>query len=491
MSPTVLPYLGGPVGDACLAAVSATGPATKSLVTIIVVTTSIDNATRTPSKRLTLLFVLLLMTLAASGGAHAQQRNGQPDTSKNILESTAILTVDSALRVAIRNIDITKFPLVSVIFDVFDSQYRFIGDLKKEDLIVTENGAPQDVISLSLITSQNRVPIDFVFLIDHTGSMGDKIEAVKQNIDEFTTRLAAKGIDYRLGLIIFDDNVRDRYWLTDNINEFKRWISQVKAEGGGDEPENALEALRAATGMNWRASANRCVVMVTDAPFHQYGVDQTTRTMYTSRTISTILNRYELRAFCIANPKVAGYQEIADRTGGQAFDITQPFAEILNKFATTMTALYTATYRSGADLIPDSIRVEVKLPNQKIAIKKSFAVLEVGRKLVLNNIRFASNQYTIDAASMPELDYLVGLMKARPTLKLKIEGHTDDVGDEPYNTRLSNLRAESVRLYMMRRGIASNRLFTIGYGESRPTATNETEEGKYLNRRTEFIIVQK
>lgn len=420
----------------------------------------------------------------------AQRAPQPPDTTKGILQSTTVMTLDSNLRVSIRNIDITKFPFVSIIFDVFDQQYKFIGDLRKEDIQITENGQRQDVVSLSMITSQNRVPIDFVFLIDHTGSMGDKIEAVKQNIDEFTTRLAAKGIDYRLGLIVFDDNVRDRFWLTEDLSEFKKWINSVKAEGGGDEPENALEALRAATGMNWRASANRCVVLITDAPYHQYG-DKPERTMYTSRTISTILNRFDLRTFCIASPSVAGYQEISDRTGGQSFDINQPFVEILNKFATTMTALYTATYRSKAEFIPDSIKVEVKLPAQKVSIEKSFAVLEVGRKLVLNNIRFASNQFTIDASSMPELDYLVSLMKARSTLKLKIEGHTDDVGEDAYNMRLSNLRAESVRQYMMKKGIAGNRLFTIGYGEMRPTASNDTEEGRYLNRRTEFIIVQK
>jgi outer membrane protein OmpA-like peptidoglycan-associated protein len=82
-------------------------------------------------------------------------------------------------------------------------------------------------------------------------------------------------------------------------------------------------------------------------------------------------------------------------------------------------------------------------------------------------------------------------MKAKPSLKLKIEGHTDIVGDHARNMKLSNLRAESVRNYMVQNGIAGNRLYTIGYGETRPTASNNTDEGRKLNRRTEFIIVQK
>jgi outer membrane protein OmpA-like peptidoglycan-associated protein len=92
---------------------------------------------------------------------------------------------------------------------------------------------------------------------------------------------------------------------------------------------------------------------------------------------------------------------------------------------------------------------------------------------------------------MPELDFLVRLMKARPKMKVKIEGHTDNVGDVDRNLQLSDYRAEAVRQYMVRRGISRDRLYTIGYGEGRPTASNETDEGRRLNRRTEFIIMQK
>jgi outer membrane protein OmpA-like peptidoglycan-associated protein/Mg-chelatase subunit ChlD len=404
---------------------------------------------------------------------------------------TTLILRDSTLHVSIRNIDITRFPIISLVFDVFDSANHPVTTLQKKDLIIKENGQPQDVISLSTTTRTNRVPIDFVFVIDQTGSMGSKIEGVKQNIDQFTTRLAEKGIDYRLGLIAFDDNVAERHWLTDNIDEFKGWVGALEAHGGGDEKENALEALRAATGMNFRSSANRCVVLITDAPYHQYGEHGYGRTMYTTRTISTVLMRYEMRTFCIVSPAVLGYRMIAESTDGQVFDINQPFADILNQFVSTMTALNTATYKSSADLIPDSIKVELQIPGAKITVKKNFAVLEVGRKLVVDNIQFATNQYTIEPGSQSGLDYLVRLMRARPTLKLRIEGFTDNVGDHDKNMRLSSQRADAVRTYMMQHGIAMNRLFTIGYGETRPTATNDTEEGRHLNRRTEFIIMQK
>lgn len=435
-----------------------------------------------------LLALVVLVCLSAASSMAQPKAPALPDTTGGRLGYASVNLLDSTLRVAVRNIDITKFPNVGIVFDVFDKQNNFVAGVTRPDILITENGRPQEVISLSMITSTNRVPIDFVFLIDQTGSMGSKIDAVRQNIDDFTTRLAAKGIDYRLGLIVFDDYVAQRKWLTDNLEEFKGWISAIHAQGGGDIEENSLEVLRAATGMNYRASANRCLILVTDAPFHVYGSG---RTMYTPQTIVTLLNKYDLRTFCITSKSMGGYGHIAESTGGQVYDIEQNFSDILSRFVNRMTSLYTATYQSSADLVPDSILVEMRMRNNGTVSRKKFAVLEVGRKLVVDNILFQTNQHTLSSSSMPELDFLVRLMKARPKMKVKIEGHTDDVGDYDRNLQLSDLRAEAVRQYMVKRGVGRDRLYTVGYGEQRPTASNETDEGRRLNRRTEFIIMQK
>lgn len=430
--------------------------------------------------------------MAMTGSLYAQTDSGRSAEENQRIKSTAVLTVDSSLRVHVRNIDITRFPKVGIIFDVFDSNYRFIDTLRRRHISIQENGVDQEVIELALITSSNRIPVDFVFVIDHTGSMGAHIDAVKQNIDDFTTRLSAKGIDYRLGLIVFDDNVATRHWMTDNIEEFKGWVESIKAEGGGDKAENALEGLRAVTGMNFRSSANRVAVLVTDAPFHRYNDRKGFgRTRYTEETIGELLKREDIRVFNIVDPSIDGYWQISDLTGGRLFDIANPFADILNDFVATMTSLYTATYKSHSYLIPDSIEVELKIPTTGNVSRKSFSVLEVGRKLVLENINFSYNRYNIEEESEPELDYLVRLMLTRPKMHIKIEGHTDSIGDYHYNLNLSKRRAESVKAYMISKGIEPERLFTIGYGEARPTATNQTEDGRRANRRTEFVILQK
>lgn len=83
----------------------------------------------------------------------------------------------------------------------------------------------------------------------------------------------------------------------------------------------------------------------------------------------------------------------------------------------------------------------------------------------------------------------IAMMEKSPTMKVEIGGHTDALGPDEYNQLLSQRRAEAVRKYLARLGVDAERITAIGYGESRPVASNETQEGRRLNRRTEFTIL--
>jgi outer membrane protein OmpA-like peptidoglycan-associated protein len=76
-------------------------------------------------------------------------------------------------------------------------------------------------------------------------------------------------------------------------------------------------------------------------------------------------------------------------------------------------------------------------------------------------------------------------------MKIEINGHTDNIGSDQYNLNLSEKRANSVTDYLVENGIANQRLVAKGYGETMPKATNETEEGRQVNRRVEFAIIEK
>ncbi len=107
----------------------------------------------------------------------------------------------------------------------------------------------------------------------------------------------------------------------------------------------------------------------------------------------------------------------------------------------------------------------------------------------LENVYFDTGKSNIKPESYPSLDKLVFEMKNKPTMVIEIAGHTDNVGDDQNNMRLSQSRAVSAKQYLESKGIASNRLIAKGYGETAPVSTNETPEGRQLNRRTEVKVI--
>lgn len=129
----------------------------------------------------------------------------------------------------------------------------------------------------------------------------------------------------------------------------------------------------------------------------------------------------------------------------------------------------------------------------EIVVRRDLLMIpfEVGEKVRANNIFFETAKSDLQPASYSELDFLVTLFKEFPKLKLEIGGHTDNVGDDGYNQRLSQDRANSVMNYLISKGAAASQIIAKGYGETVPIATNDTEEGKQQNRRVEFTILEK
>lgn len=117
--------------------------------------------------------------------------------------------------------------------------------------------------------------------------------------------------------------------------------------------------------------------------------------------------------------------------------------------------------------------------------------IDVGSSVVLKNIFFETNKYNLKPESYPELDKMADLMKNNPTLKVEISGHTDNQGTQQYNQTLSEQRAKAVNDYLVKQGIDQTRLTYKGYGQTKPIATNDTDEGRAQNRRTEFTIMAK
>lgn len=116
--------------------------------------------------------------------------------------------------------------------------------------------------------------------------------------------------------------------------------------------------------------------------------------------------------------------------------------------------------------------------------------IAVGEKVALNNIYFETSKATLLPDSYPSLDKLASMMTDNPNIEIRLEGHTDNVGDSEKNRELSIDRVMAVKRYLMNKGITPSRIQTKGYGDSKPVTDNNTEEARQKNRRVEFVILK-
>lgn len=130
---------------------------------------------------------------------------------------------------------------------------------------------------------------------------------------------------------------------------------------------------------------------------------------------------------------------------------------------------------------------QLNIDLQPIPAETALAI-EKAKPIILKNVFFETGSAELLSTSLIELDRLKKLLLDNSQLKIQINGHTDNVGSEGDNQSLSTKRAKAVQDYLIKEGIATNRLRYKGFGESQPIAANDTDDGKRTNRRTEFIL---
>lgn len=158
------------------------------------------------------------------------------------------------------------------------------------------------------------------------------------------------------------------------------------------------------------------------------------------------------------------------------------------------TILGGKNYAFAADakgFLPFSENVSLKdlKENESFEFEIKLEPIAVGKEFVMKNIFFATGAFELLDASKAELNYLVNFLAENENIKLEIGGHTDNVGVSSANQTLSEKRALSVKNYLINKGINTSRLSSKGYGDTQPTAPNDTDANKAKNRRTSFKIV--
>jgi outer membrane protein OmpA-like peptidoglycan-associated protein len=148
--------------------------------------------------------------------------------------------------------------------------------------------------------------------------------------------------------------------------------------------------------------------------------------------------------------------------------------------------------------LDDSARQKAQSEAEKAALRTQLlsqfnAILQTrdtARGLIVNmsDVLFDTGKYTLRPLAREKLAKVAGIVSGHPSLRLDVEGHTDSVGGDEYNQRLSEQRGEAVRNYLTHEGMASSSVSAKGFGKNQPIATNDTAEGRQQNRRVELVI---
>jgi outer membrane protein OmpA-like peptidoglycan-associated protein len=143
---------------------------------------------------------------------------------------------------------------------------------------------------------------------------------------------------------------------------------------------------------------------------------------------------------------------------------------------------YVTTYieQKSEDEAPAPIKLNIKMKE-----------VEVGRAYDLQDIYFDTDSDVLKEKSVRVIEGFYDFLIDNPNIKIQIQGHTDNVGSDAYNQKLSQARAKSVYTELLKMGIESSRMSFKGFGESKPIAPNSSEAGRAKNRRTVFVITSK
>lgn len=539
--------------------------------------------------------------------------------------------------ISVQSVDAARFPLVSVIMRVVDENGRTVPGLDRGDFKFRDTSTR--IVSVRPTDSSFSVPVDIVVLVDCSGSMSDEIEAVRQNVERFADNLESRGIDYRIGGVLYGSVIYDTLHPTDDLRRYKQFLASA-APIGGDEITTL--AVKAATEMDFRPGAQRVFVMITD----DWAVQNNSR--LDEPQLTQMLWDTRARLYSIITPCKNNSAVMTRLTLGREFDIRSPFISILDEIGTDLTTTYELVYESqvqkevvvpkvtmlrgrvrdetGAPVaatfpleagtaatlrittnpttgeyeteiaeglryvahisanqylpledavdmrstskgdtvshdftlrirpttvsgrvtdergspITANVRIEdansleqfdtvetidgqyeapigegrvyrltpsaknyIPFPeevdarvskgtalNRDLKVMSIDAAIASGAVFRLKNIFFDFDRTDLKGESSNELDRLVALLNEYPIINVEIGAHTDSKGSDTYNTNLSARRAQSVRDYLISQGIAAVRLSSKGYGESVPVASNDTDEGRALNRRVEFKLVK-
>lgn len=325
------------------------------------------------------------------------------------------------------------------------------------------------------------------FVMDHSGSMGsNRAHLLQQGLD---SAINFKNLNDEVTIIKFDNNIAKIITSADK--------AQLQSKL---RPSNGLDGFGSATALQDAISiaiSNLIQSKNTDKQIFLITDGQENSSTMASNLDSLIdyANKHEIIINTIGfgdNVNENYLQHISDKTGGY-FEHIYSTDELKHVFAHSYQRVnnnFKLKFRPC--MFSDTLYVEttIGVGNDKFKSKKIFTYkLNLG-SIIDFQVLFEKDKANIDEIYLPQINEMIDFLKVHPTIELELRGHTDSDGDNAYNLKLSQKRADAIKNYMVKKGISANRLTAVGYGETEPIYNDDSEESMFLNRRTEAKITK-
>lgn len=448
-----------------------------------------------------------------TGGEPAAQQDATPppDYDAVFLKRNAPLPSSGGMealiakkpRIEIERVECSQVGKVKLFVQLIDTTGEFLtgaaaaqwkskwSDLS--DRLLDATGASTDIkhikkFSVREVNEDQRIPIALAVVMDHSGSMGEtRAHAIQDGAEIIIDK---KKPEDAFALVKYDNHVSLECPLTKDASLLHSKLLKNGLDGFGNTTAIVDASFRSTMELKDAISYDRkAVLLFTDGQDNssQIAMDSLLRIARSTNVL--------LCAVAFGEGVDTAYlKKLSSGSGGSFHHIygTREIPDILEDVYRRIKNYYIIEYETD--------RFGVHDVDLSFNLSKSLALAGHGEydnslrlgSYALIDVQFDLNKSDIKPESMQAIETVTNLMKAFPKLAIEVRGHTDSLnntGDEHYNQKLSERRAQAVRQAIVQRGISGKRIQAAGFGDSRPVADNATEEGRTANRRTEFVIV--
>lgn len=440
----------------------------------------------------------------SSPGVASKTTSGEPISS----QSGVAAARRPPLLMHIRSVDDSKYPdQIEMRAYVYDTTGKFIAGLAPpyfsgtgsyrrywhglEDACGGESVAI-DSFTVTEVRESEREPHAIAFVLDHSPSMGEQRALKLQEAVRWTLGIVKPG-DY-VSVVKFTKNSKVEVPLVGDSAVYKKQFQVDGLEGYGygtamyDAALVGIEQVALAP-----AECKRAIIVFTD------GGDNSSNKEF--RDVYSAARKQQVAVYTIAYGLAdeEPLRELASWCGGRMYRIysSKEFPYVFADIYRSLKNYYRIAYKPPLCAGKHTATLDLRLPELGgVTIrsrgqydKSLFTPFDTVGSVVFANIEFEYGKAIVREESKQFIRSVAEEMRARPTMRVEVRGHTDDAGSEEYNLKLSQARAQAVADELVKFGVQVHRLSVVGYGELRPLVPNTSPENARKNRRTEFVIL--